>query len=155
MEDDSTSYGRTHTKVVSVRVNDKMVGSSKILIVLSRSGDPDTLPAYLYFGHSESTNNVLAALGLYRDTSPLLASQWPTEEHLWQSSKILSFSHNLALVAMKCEDTVEQFNILAFHQEKKVIIPACGEELCPLQKFLDSIQDIVNVDFDEICKYDG
>ena len=49
-----------------------------------KSGDPDTLPAYLYFGHSESTNNVLAALGLYKDTSPLVASQWPSQDHLWQ-----------------------------------------------------------------------
>jgi hypothetical protein len=124
-------------------------------ILFLRSGDSDILPAYLYFGHSESTNNILAALGLYRDPSPLLASQWPTEDHEWKTSKILSFSHNLALVAMQCENTAEPLNILSFHQEKSVVIPACGEELCPLQKFLDSIQDIVDVDFDAVCEYDA
>ena len=67
---------------------------------------------------------------------------------------MLSFSHNLALVAMQCENTEEPFHILALHQERRVVLPACGEELCPLQKFLDSIQDIVDVDFDAVCQYD-
>ena len=34
-------------------------------------------PASLYFGHSESTNTVLTALGLYRDERPPLAADWP------------------------------------------------------------------------------
>ena len=97
---------------------------------------------------------MLPALGLYNDTHPLLASQWPTQDHKWQTSKMLSFSHNLALVAMQCENTEEPFHILALHQERRVVLPACGEELCPLQKFLDSIQDIVDVDFDAVCQYD-
>ena len=116
-----------------------------------RSGDDTTLPPYIYFGHSESTNTVLAALGLYNDSDPLTASMWPREDHLWQTSKMLSFSHNLALVVMQCKDTAEPLNLLTYHQEKRVVIPACGEELCPLNKFLDHTKSIEEVDFYDIC----
>ena len=36
---------------------------------------------------------MLVVLGLYNDTKPLEADDWPAEDRLWQSSRILGFSH--------------------------------------------------------------
>ena len=73
--------------------------------------------AYLYFGHSETINPMLAVLGLYNDTRPLVAADWPAlaASHPWQSSAMLGFSHNLALVALQCEDT-HQPMVAVYHQ---------------------------------------
>ena len=70
-----------------------------------------------------------------------------------QTSEILSFSHNLAVVAMECEGE-DQLNLLTFHQERPVEIPGCGGLLCPLSNFLDILQPIIDLDWDAICKYD-
>ena len=43
-----------------------------------------THTAFLYFGHSESTNTLLPALGLYRDPAPLTAADWAQHHHAWQ-----------------------------------------------------------------------
>ena len=47
---------------------------------------------------------MLAVLGLYNDTRPLVAADWPAlaASHPWQTSAMLGFSHNLALVALQC-----------------------------------------------------
>ena len=59
--------------------------------------------AYMYFGHSETVNPFHVVFGLYNSSHPLVASDWPelAVSHPWQTSKMLGFSHNLALVAME------------------------------------------------------
>ena len=63
---------------------------------------------------------MLAVLGLYNDTRPLVAADWPelAASHPWQTSAMLGFSHNLALVALQCQDT-DQPMVAVYHQVTK------------------------------------
>ena len=110
---------------------------------------------FIYLSHSEATNTVLPVLGLYNDSSPLVASDWPSQSHLWQTSEVISFSHNLALLALHCPDMPEEHQVMALHMERKVVMPECGQLLCPLSTFISKIlQPILDVDFEEICNHD-
>ena len=107
---------------------------------------------FIYISHSEATNTVLPVLGLYNDSSPLLASDWPSPSHLWQTSDVISFSHNIALLGLHCPSMQEEYQVMALHMERQVVMPKCGELLCPLSTFRSKVlQPILDVDFDEIC----
>ena len=74
--------------------------------------------AYMYFGHSETVNPFHVVFGLYNSSHPLVASDWPglAASHPWQTSQMLGFSHNLALVAMECQNREEKLQVAFFHQ---------------------------------------
>ena len=74
--------------------------------------------SYMYFGHSETVNPFHVVFGLYNSSHPLVASDWPelATSHPWQTSKMLGFSHNLALVAMDCPEREETLQVAFFHQ---------------------------------------
>ena len=92
-------------------------------------------------------------LGLYTDEEPPQASDWPSPTTKWDAT-MMKYGHNLALVALQCEAPQDQLKVLAMHNERKISMAGiCGEEICPLQVFLDSIQPIVDVDFDKVCEY--
>ena len=79
-------------------------------VIINSSGSNEK-KAYLYFTHSEAVNTMLPVFGLYRDPEPLTADMWPSDSHLWQTSKMLAFSHNIALVGLECPEREERFNI--------------------------------------------
>ena len=110
---------------------------------------------FIYLSHSEATNTLLPVLGLYNDSEPLQASDWPAPSHLWKTSDVISFSHNLALLALHCPSMEEEFQVMALHMERQVVMPECGELLCPLSTFTSKIlQPILDVDFEEVCNQD-
>ena len=110
---------------------------------------------FIYISHSEATNTVLPVLGLYNDSSPLVASDWPAESHLWQTSDIVSFSHNIALLGLHCPAMEEEHQVMALHMERQVVMPSCGQLLCPLSTFRSKVlQPILEVDFEEICNHE-
>merc|ERR1719495_1452885 len=57
----------------------------------------------LNFAHEEPVLPLLTALGLYKDEKDLLASDWPTKDHLWKTSRIGSFGSNIGILVLKCE----------------------------------------------------
>ena len=110
--------------------------------------------AYLYFSHSEIVNTMLVVLGLYNDPKPLEANDWPAEDRLWQSSLMLGFSHNLALVGLECPEREEQFQVMVMHQEKPIPVPACDDSICPFSRFMEILQPVLDVDFEFECNHD-
>jgi len=116
----------------------------------------------LYFAHSETVQPFLAGLGLYHDPSDLLASSWPSLHHQWRTSPIASFATNIGLVLMQCQfpklclqeecwHLEEEWRVMALHQERKVILPACGEDVCGLDEFMEYYRELEQLDFDNIC----
>lgn len=91
-----------------------------------------------------------------------------SSDHLWQTSKMLGFSHNIALVGLQCENRYwpirsiwpittnreEEWNIMVMHQEKPISMPACGDPICPLSTFIDRLQPVLDVDFEFECNHD-
>ena len=111
---------------------------------------------FIYISHSEATDTILPVLGLYNDTPPLLASDWPSDSHLWQTSDVISFSHNTALLGLHCPDMEESHQVMAFHMERPVVMPACGDLLCPLSTFRsDLLRPILEVDLEDVCNHDN
>ena len=111
--------------------------------------------AYMYFGHSETVNPFHVVFGLYNSSHPLVASDWPAESHLWQTSDIVSFSHNIALLGLHCPAMEEEHQVMALHMERQVVMPSCGQLLCPLSTFRSKVlQPILEVDFEEICNHE-
>ena len=121
--------------------------------IFIRNGTNDK-KAYLYFSHSETVNTMLPVLGLYNDSKPLEAADWPSSDHLWQTSKMLGFSHNIALVGLQCEDREEEWNIMVMHQEKPIMMPACADYICPFSTFMERLQPVLDVDFEFECNHD-
>ena len=80
----------------------------------------------------------------------------PQVSHQWRTSSILSFAHNLALVVVRCREEVEPLQLVAYHQERPVVVPGlCGREMCPLDGFLDKVRRIADgVDFEQVCQYE-
>ena len=111
---------------------------------------------FIYISHSEATDTVLPVLGLYNDSRPLLASDWPSEDHLWNTSDVISFSHNTALLGLHCPEEEEPHHVMAFHMERPVVMPACGDLLCPLSTFMSEVlQPVLDVDLEEVCNHDN
>ena len=111
---------------------------------------------FIYISHSEATDTVLPVLGLYNDSRPLLASDWPSEDHLWKTSDVISFSHNTALLGLHCPEEEEPHHVMAFHMERPVVMPACGDLLCPLSTFMSEVlQPVLDVDLEEVCNHDN
>eukprot|EP00092_Neocalanus_flemingeri_P034573 GFUD01037600.1.p1 GENE.GFUD01037600.1~~GFUD01037600.1.p1 ORF type:complete len:454 (-),score=120.39 GFUD01037600.1:57-1418(-) len=105
----------------------------------------------------------------------------PRQQHKWQVSRIASFATNVGLVVFECEaedvdvsseenqsssegesskeysqDTISsrgsEWKVVLFHQEKPVIQPACGAEICSLDEFLGTYRHLAEEDFDAVCQ---
>ena len=117
----------------------------------------------LYFAHSETVQPFLAGLGLFHDSEDLVASSWPSLHHQWRTSSIGFFATNTGLVLLQCEaprvclregcwEVEEEWRVMGLHQERRVVLPPCGEEICGLDVFMDFYRDLEKLDFDGICK---
>ena len=61
----------------------------------------ETKRTILNFAHEETVLPLLTALGLYKDEKDILASDWPTKDHLWKTSRIGSFASNLGILVLQ------------------------------------------------------
>ena len=64
----------------------------------------ETKRTVLNFAHEETVLPFLTALGLYKDEKDLLASDWPSKDHLWKTSRIGSFASNIGILLLRCEN---------------------------------------------------
>ena len=64
----------------------------------------ETKRTVLNFAHEETILPFLTALGLYKDEKGLLASDWPSKDHLWKTSRIGSFASNIGILLLRCEN---------------------------------------------------
>jgi len=80
---------------------------------LLQSLESETASTVLNFGHSDTIQPLMTALGLYHDDHDLMASDLGLD-HLWDVSRIASFSTNVALVVFDCQ---EGKRVAMYHQE--------------------------------------
>ena len=41
-----------------------------------------------------------------------------------------------------------------YHQEKPIVVPACGSSMCPFSQFMEVLQPVLDVDFEFECNHD-
>merc|ERR1711915_562289 len=105
----------------------------------------------LNFAHSETVQPFITALGLYRDSEDILASDWatPKEPHLWQVSKVAPFATNIGIVLFHCDVEVEdlpEWKVSVFHNEFPVV------EGLSLDNFKEAYKQFSDLDFDKVCE---
>lgn len=103
-----------------------------------------------HFSHSGLLLKVYARLGLFRDATPPTADNFKQQtSRLWRSSLIDPFTANLALVLFQCTDG---YKILAYVQEREVVLPGCDNILCPMETVLRNYAPLADpCDISEIC----
>ncbi|XP_052761831.1 multiple inositol polyphosphate phosphatase 1-like [Mya arenaria] len=118
--------------------------------------------ANFLFGHSETVAQLMATLGLYKDNTPLLATNREAlRDRKFKSSKLLPFSANLAFVLYACkagpndDNPDNKFLVKMFVNEEVVRIPGCNADACPLDTMLQQYANITNsCDIEKICDDD-
>lgn len=113
----------------------------------SESGSP---LGVFRFSHSGLLLKVYARMGLFQDATPPRADNFRQQSsRKWRSSLIDPFTANLALVLFKCRDG---YKMLAYIQEKEVILPGCDDYLCPMEIVLAKYAPLADsCDIAEIC----
>lgn len=116
------------------------------------------------FGHSETVVPLMTALGLYKDNSPLLATNFESMSgRKFRTSNIAPYSSNIAFAVYACDDlnTLETgsfkpgsqtFVVKLFVNEKEVTIPACDGWLCYYDKVKEKFEDYISkCDIAKVC----
>lgn len=106
----------------------------------------------------------MTALGLYKDNSPLLATNFESMSgRKFRTSNIGPYSSNIAFVVYACGDlnTLEtgsvkpgsqKFVVKLFVNEKEVTIPACDGWLCYYDKVKQKFEDYISkCDIAKVC----
>ena len=125
----------------------------------------------LNFAHGETTQPMMAALGLHQNDKPLLvklmhqsfagnhsmitlqASDWGTEnqDHLWKTSNIASFGVNLALVVFNCGSSDQR--VMLLENEQEIALPGCeAGAVFTLQQFSQYYKQYAQLDFEMECQ---
>lgn len=102
------------------------------------------------FSHSGLLLKVYARMGLFRDATPPRADNFKQQtSRQWRSSLIDPFTANLALVLFQCSDG---YKLLAYVQEREVVLPGCDNILCPMETVLANYAPLADLcDISEIC----
>lgn len=100
---------------------------------------------------------VMAALGLYKDNKPLLATNRAAmENRLFRPSRIAPFSANLAFVLYAChpreDETERTFAVQLLVNEHPVKLPGCTSMLCPYKQVKDRYSKLIEgCDITVVC----
>lgn len=89
--------------------------------------------------HKTVLLSVMAALGLYEDEQPVLASNKASmADRKFKTSQISPFSSNIGFVLYSCQhnqgDLKRTFRLQVMVNEKPVQLPACDSILCPYEQ---------------------
>lgn len=143
---------------------DNSVNSSWDYENLGDMSNTSYLAGKFQFGHSETLVPLMTALGLYKDNSPLLATNFETMSgRKFRTSNIGPYSANIAFAVYACNSikTLETsvsapgnqtFVLKMFVNEKEVTIPACNGWLCYYDKVKEKYKDYINnCDIVKVC----
>lgn len=112
-------------------------------------------------GHSDTTLTLMTALGLYKDSQALTASnRVQMADRQFKSSKIASYSANVAFILYACRPTQGEakntFKVKLLVNEETVKFPGCSDPLCPYAQVRGLYSDLVdNCDLEEVCTGTG
>ncbi|XP_052262148.1 multiple inositol polyphosphate phosphatase 1-like isoform X1 [Dreissena polymorpha] len=118
--------------------------------------------AVFQFAHSETVATLMAALGLYKDTRPLLATNRAAmTNRLFKTSTLLPYSSNLAFVLYACDvnrndvNSTRVFLLQLFVNERVVRIPGCSTDACPFEVVRQRYAGLINnCNIKDICDDD-
>ncbi|KAF4520064.1 hypothetical protein B566_EDAN007920 [Ephemera danica] len=121
-----------------------------MLDTFQQADEGSSLKGTFYFTHSGTILKLLSHLGLYRDATSLLHSNFEQyrKHRQWRVGLIDSFATNIAAVLYLCGND-DDYHVLMLHQERVVNLPGCPKDkLCPLDVLRKNFP-ICN--FDKIC----
>ncbi|XP_021966379.1 multiple inositol polyphosphate phosphatase 1 [Folsomia candida] len=119
----------------------------------SKTESPNEGPSLIaYFTHSGTLLKLISRLGLFNDSTPLLHDNYHLHTtRQWRTNEIDKFATNIAAVLYKCP--TDNFKVGLLFQELPVSIPECGDDLCPLDKFLSIYHSVLNdCDIPQMCQ---
>ena len=110
------------------------------------------------FGHSESIVPLFTALELFKDGSPLLATNMAEmTNRKFKSSHISPMAANLAFVLYACpgENSSEnKYAVKLLVNEKDTVIPKCGQTLCAYDAVKEAYQQkYMPCNKEALCQY--
>jgi len=111
--------------------------------------------ANLRFAHAETIMPIVAALGLYKDSKPLLHNS-PDDviaTRLWRGSVIAPYASNVAFVTYNCSSASSpmDFRVRLLVSEKEMQFPGCGAVYCPLKTLKTLYESALTCNFDQMC----
>ena len=118
-------------------------------------GESDRAAA-LVFSHGETLLPLMTRLGLFADQDALTASlSLPQRARRnFRTGSIIPMAANLLFILFECEAGSGRHVVLTLHNERPIVLPACGQALyCPLETLLDDLQH--DCRFQEECGVSG
>lgn len=107
--------------------------------------------------HNHELLSMMSALGIYKDSQPLLASNRNAmSNRLFKTSKISPFSGNLGFVLYACNpavgETKKSFMFQLLANENPVKMPICNSFFCPYNNVRDSLSGLIDLcDVNDVC----
>lgn len=121
---------------ISLQFDTRLVMIAKRVSISDPCRESSGSVGTFYFSHSDGINSLLGLFGLYRDDEPLRHDNFEAmADRVYQTSLTGSFSANVALVLLDCQD-LPTTRIVAWHQERPVQLEKCDRLDCDWQQFL-------------------
>lgn len=111
-----------------------------------------------HFSHSGMLMKFYARLGLFKDQTPPLATNFYSQSNRkWRSSEIDPFAGNIAFILFKCTaGNTPEYKVATYVQEKEVILQNCTTTLCPFDTFVATYGDLADTcNLAELCNTNG
>lgn len=129
------------------RINCRLV--KDMLHHLNSSSQPN---AVAYFAHSMGVQTLLTALGVAKDTTPLLATNFENmSKRQWTSSSIDPFASNFVAVKYECNPqnvNAEKEHVIFFLNQNIVDLEWCNVGLCSMSKVMERYRNFAEADCD-------
>jgi multiple inositol-polyphosphate phosphatase/2,3-bisphosphoglycerate 3-phosphatase len=111
--------------------------------------------AYLRFAHAETILPFASILGLFNDSSPLLANSSADfiNNRKFRSSQISPFAANIAFVLYNCSSTSVPYRVQLLQNEQETLFPGCSEMYCPYTELKQLYSQYLygNCNFNQLC----
>ncbi|CDS06900.1 hypothetical protein LRAMOSA09423 [Lichtheimia ramosa] len=107
----------------------------------------------LKHGHSKTVLPLLTKLGIHRDDFELTADA--TSEQIknrqFRTSHDDMYGAHFMIQLLKDKASTKRY-VRALLSEIPTVIPGCEEELCPLERFMEIAEPLLDCDYDDICR---
>lgn len=109
----------------------------------------------LKHGHSKTVLPLEAKLGIHRDDFTISADATPEQikNRKFRTSHDDMYGAHFMIQLLKKKASNKRF-VRALISEIPTVIPGCEEELCPLDRFMEIAEPLLDCDYDEVCKDD-
>ncbi len=102
--------------------------------------------------HSRTLLPLLARLGMFNDSVPLLSDNYKEQsERKWRLSEVNPFAANIEFRLYSCD---QKYYVRTFLNENELQLPSCASMFCSLEQIEKAWEEIVeSCDFDVLCEH--